>query len=129
MNYEVKYDELYDLGNYVEQKDSEIKRIYNDIERLVRSIPEDKTWDGVDYRNYLNSFINFLQGERKNELQIENLSILLKNVAKFYEGNDEDWGSTMKSTIKNPTVQNLNKTYKYDESGKSTIKNLDNRER
>ena len=33
-----------------------------DIERLIKSIPEDKTWDGVDYRNYLNSFINFVFG-------------------------------------------------------------------
>ncbi len=102
MKYEVKYDDLYDLGQYVEKKDEEIKTIYNDLERLIRSIPEDKTWDGVDYRNYLNSFVNFVQRERKDELQIENLSILLKNVAKFYKGNDEDWGNAMRKTVKNP---------------------------
>lgn len=102
MKYEVKYDDLYDLGQYVEKKDDEIKTIYNDLERLIRSIPEDKTWDGVDYRNYLNSFVNFVQRERKDELQIENLSILLKNVAKFYKGNDEDWGNAMRKTVKNP---------------------------
>ena len=100
MKYEVKYDELYDLGQFVEEKDKEITTIYNDIERIVRSISEDKMWDGVDYRTYLNSFIDFVQNERKDELKIENLSILLKNVAKFYKGNDEDWGSQMRNTVK-----------------------------
>ncbi len=109
MNYEVKYDELYDLGEYIEKKDEEIKKIYDDIESIVRSIPQDKTWDGVDYRNYLNSFVNFVQNERRDELQIENLSILLKDVAKFYKGNDEDWGNSMRKTVKNPRVKDVGK--------------------
>ena len=101
MNYEVKYDELYDLGEFVGKKDDEINKIYNDIERLVKSIHEDKAWDGVDYRNYLNSFINFVQRQRRDELQLANLSTLLKNVASFYAGNDQDWGSAMSKTVKN----------------------------
>ncbi len=130
MNYEVKYDELYDLGDYIEKKDEEIRNIYNEIERLVRSIPEDKNWDGVDYRNYLNSFIGFLQDERKNELQIENLSILLKNVARFYKGNDEDWGTAMRKTVKNPTKKIENRgVYKYDEWGTGKVTNLGKREK
>lgn len=111
MKYEVKYDELYDLGDYIGKKDEDIKSIYDDIERLIRSIPEDKTWDGVDYQNYLNSFIEFLQKERRDELQLENLSILLRNVARFYKDNDEEWGNSMRKTIKNPVKKENNEDW------------------
>ena len=105
MNYEVNYDGLYDLGEFVRIKDEDIKKIYNDIERLVRSIPEDKTWDGVDYRNYLAKTIEHLQGERRAELQLENLSTLLVNLAEFYAGNDQDWGNAMQKTVKNAKLE------------------------
>ena len=94
MKLKVKYDDLYEIGGYISQKSEEIKTIYENIDSLIKSIPN--YWQGDDSIEFISNFNNYLKSEKSREIKIENLGILLKSVSKEYQNKDEEWGKEMK---------------------------------
>lgn len=99
----VNYDNLRDVSSDIRELDERIQNIHNEIQNLCDRIPE--YWTGKDSDEFVSKFTDFINNEKYEEKEIENLSVLLDKVCDVYQNKNEEWGSEMNRSVKRKKVK------------------------
>ena len=99
----VNYDNLRDVSSDIRELDERIQNIHKEIQGLCDRVHD--YWTGVDSDNFVNNFTNYINKEKFEEQEIENLSVLLDKICDVYQNKNEEWGSNMDYSVKRKKVK------------------------
>ena len=85
------------MSSDIRELDERIQNIHKEIQNLCDRIPE--YWTGVDSDTFVNNFTNYINKEKYEEQEIENLPVLLDKICDVYQNKNEEWGTDMDHSI------------------------------
>lgn len=94
MEVKVDYGKLYDLGSDVLKESDTLITDLNDIMSIIDEIGE--CWQGVDYNNFKNTAITYIQEQEDITKQIEFMGKFMTYASGVYTDYNETWGEKMR---------------------------------
>ena len=94
MELKVNYEELKDLGKYVDTKHDEINKKLEEILKLLDEVEEN--WEGNDATVFLAKSKYYVEKEIIDNEKVKDVSTVLGKVSGKYEGNDVAFDNQMK---------------------------------
>ena len=99
----VNYDNLRDVSSDIRELDERIQNIHKEIQSLCDRVHD--YWTGTDSDVFVSKFTDFINNEKIEEKEIENLSVLLDKICDVYQNKNEEWGSDMNHSIERKRVK------------------------
>ena len=95
MSTNVKYEELNEIGKYIEAKANEIDRIFDNIKKIADSVND--AWKGKDSDVFVSKVVNRIEKEKENNKKVRLMYDMISFVSGNYKDKDLEWKSKMKN--------------------------------
>ena len=95
MDFNVKYEELNEIGKYIEAKANEIDRIFDNIKKIADSVND--AWKGKDSDVFVSKVVNRIEKEKENNKKVRLMYDMISFVSGNYKDKDLEWKSKMKN--------------------------------
>ena len=98
MNFRVKYDELGDTGKFISQKNEEINKTFDNIQKLIDNLPN--AWKGEDSEIFIKNASSYMKEQKEKNKKVEVLGEIISIVSGNYQNKDKEWEDRMKKERK-----------------------------
>ena len=94
MQLRVKYDELQETGKYINEKNEELKEVFDNIQKLIDEIPN--AWKGVDSEIFVKNATEYMNIQKEKRKKVETLGAIITKVSGNYKNKDAEWEDKIK---------------------------------
>jgi len=93
MDIKVDYGKIHGIGSDIIKDNQKLTSNFNDLLTIIDDLKD--CWEGVDYENFRNTSISFIEEQKEMLNQIEFMGKYMVYASNVYSDFDEHWGESM----------------------------------